>query len=111
LKPRRSRDAAPRAVPAFLAPALGAGEPGAAVPCFVCPVHLLSEAEGGYSVIAPTLPGCASQGETEEEALANIIEALEGLLESYREDGAPVPWQAPGRRPRGAALRTVVVHA
>jgi predicted RNase H-like HicB family nuclease len=37
--------------------------------------------EGGYTVYVPSLPGCVSEGETEEEALANIKEAIELYLE------------------------------
>ncbi len=40
------------------------------------------ELEGGYSVWVPELAGCASQGETVEEALANIKEAIELYLEN-----------------------------
>jgi predicted RNase H-like HicB family nuclease len=39
------------------------------------------ETDGGYSVWVPDLPGCASQGETLEEALENIKEAIELYLE------------------------------
>jgi predicted RNase H-like HicB family nuclease len=39
------------------------------------------ETDGGFSVWAPDLPGCASQGETLEEALENIKEAIELYLE------------------------------
>ena len=39
------------------------------------------ENEGGFSVWVPDLPGCASQGETLEEALENIKEAIELYLE------------------------------
>lgn len=39
------------------------------------------EKEGGYSVWVPSLPGCVSQGETFEEALKNIKEAIELYLE------------------------------
>lgn len=39
------------------------------------------EKEGGYSAWVPTLPGCASQGETFEEAIENIKEAMELYLE------------------------------
>jgi predicted RNase H-like HicB family nuclease len=37
--------------------------------------------EGGYTVYVPTLPGCISEGDTLEEALANIREAIELYLE------------------------------
>jgi len=39
----------------------------------------------------PTLPGCVSQGETTEEAMANIREAIELYLESFKERGIPLP--------------------
>ena len=39
------------------------------------------EKDGGYSVWVPTLPGCASQGDTFELALTNIKEAIEFYLE------------------------------
>ena len=37
--------------------------------------------EGGYTVLVPALPGCLSEGETREEALANIEEAIVLYLE------------------------------
>ena len=37
---------------------------------------VLQHSEEGYNVSCPGLPGCVSQGETEEEALANIREAI-----------------------------------
>lgn len=37
--------------------------------------------EGGYTVYVPALPGCTSEGETREEALKNIKEAIELYLE------------------------------
>jgi len=37
--------------------------------------------EGGFTVYAPSLPGCISEGETEDEALASIKEAIELYLE------------------------------
>ena len=37
--------------------------------------------DGGYNVSCPALPGCHSQGETQEEAIENIREAIVGCLE------------------------------
>ena len=37
--------------------------------------------DGGFTIYAPSLPGCISEGETEEEALTNIREAIELYLE------------------------------
>ena len=42
--------------------------------------------EGGFTVSVPSLPGCLSEGETMEEALANIREAIEGYLEAFPEE-------------------------
>ena len=42
--------------------------------------------EGGYTVFAPALPGCVSEGDTREEALANIREAIELYLEPVPND-------------------------
>jgi len=39
--------------------------------------------EGGYTAIVPSLPGCLSEGETREEALKNIREAIELYLEPF----------------------------
>lgn len=44
------------------------------------------ETEGGFSAWVPDLPGCASQGETLEEALENIREAIELYLQDVKED-------------------------
>jgi predicted RNase H-like HicB family nuclease len=46
---------------------------------------------GGYVVSCPSLPGCHSQGETIDEALENIREAIELYIEVLVEDGLPVP--------------------
>lgn len=42
--------------------------------------------EGGYTVTAPSLPGCISEGDTRKEALKNIREAIELYLEPVEDD-------------------------
>jgi len=49
-------------------------------------VVLEAAEEGGFTVYAPSLPGCISEGETEEEALANIKEAIELYLEPLEDE-------------------------
>ncbi len=52
----------------------------------------LSEADGGgFTAIAPELPGCRSDGETPEEALANIYDAIACWIEGAAEMGRAVP--------------------
>lgn len=49
------------------------------------------EAQGGYRVFCPTLPGCHTQSETIEESVEIIREAIELYVESSIEDGLPIP--------------------
>ena len=44
--------------------------------------------EGGYTATVPVLPGCISEGDTREEALANIQEAIQLYLEPIDDDVA-----------------------
>lgn len=47
--------------------------------------------EGGYWLEVPALPGCYSQGESVEEALANVREAIQLYLKTLRERGDSIP--------------------
>jgi len=47
--------------------------------------------EGGYTATVPALPGCVSEGDTYEQALVNIQEAIALYLESLQADGLPIP--------------------
>ncbi len=49
-------------------------------------VYLEPSEDGGYTAIVPSLPGCISEGETKEEALKNIREAIELYLEPVEDD-------------------------
>ncbi|OFW10771.1 MAG: hypothetical protein A3H27_06470 [Acidobacteria bacterium RIFCSPLOWO2_02_FULL_59_13] len=46
---------------------------------------LLQQSEEGFSVSCPGLPGCWSQGSTEQEALENIRDAIREYLEAIAE--------------------------
>jgi len=45
----------------------------------------------GYSIHCPVLPGCVSQGDSREEAMANIREAIEGILALREKHNMPLP--------------------
>ncbi len=47
--------------------------------------------EGGYWVEVPALPGCYSQGESVEEAVSKVREAIEAHLEALRQEGQGIP--------------------
>jgi predicted RNase H-like HicB family nuclease len=55
-------------------------------------VEPLSEEDGGgFVAVVPDLPGCMSDGETPEEALTNVLEAIETWIAQTRLMGRPVP--------------------
>jgi predicted RNase H-like HicB family nuclease len=47
--------------------------------------------DGGYTVYVPSLPGCISEGNTRDEALANIAEAIQLYLEPVEDDLSSAP--------------------
>lgn len=58
---------------------------------FAFPIHLTREDDGGFCVACPSLPGCHSQGDSLEEALANIREAIELTVEDMLAEGESIP--------------------
>lgn len=54
-------------------------------------VVLQQEADGGFVVTVPSLPGCVSQGDTRAEALNNVEEAIEVYIEDMIEAGETIP--------------------
>lgn len=60
-------------------------------------VGLEQEEDGGYVASVPAVPGCVSQGDSRDEALSNIREAIELYVEDCRDAGDPVPTEA-GKR-------------
>lgn len=47
--------------------------------------------QGGYVVSVPALPGCVTQGESFEEAISNIKDAMKGYIEVLKEEGQAIP--------------------
>jgi predicted RNase H-like HicB family nuclease len=50
-----------------------------------------AEPDGGYHASCPSLPGCRSQGDTLDQAIANLREAITVYLESLQAHGEPIP--------------------
>ena len=59
---------------------------------YPCHVSLVREDDGQISAFVLNLPGAASCGDTESEALENVKESVRGLIEVYQEHGDPIPW-------------------
>ena len=57
-------------------------------------VVLEQEPDGGFVATVPVLPGCVSQGDTREEALQNIREAIDLYIEDCAASGNPIPTEA-----------------
>ena len=57
-------------------------------------VILERDPDGGYVATVPALPGCVSQGDSRDEALANIKEAIDLYIEDCRDAGDPIPTEA-----------------
>ena len=67
-------------------------------------VILEREEDGGYHASCPALKGCHTQGDTLDEAVANVREAIEVYLESLKARGEPIPAE-------DILIKTIGVHA
>jgi predicted RNase H-like HicB family nuclease len=54
-------------------------------------VLMMKNEDGGFTVTVPSLPGCITEGDTWEEALKNIEEAIQGFLEALAITNNPIP--------------------
>ena len=54
-------------------------------------VVLEKDEDGVYVATVPALPGCISDGQTVEEAMSNIKEAIRGFIEDMKADGETIP--------------------
>lgn len=58
------------------------------------PLILTPQPEGGFTVTSPPLPELVTEGESAEEALDNVIDALAAVVEVYQDLGRPLPRDA-----------------
>ena len=50
--------------------------------------------EGGYVAFVPALPGCVTQGESFEEAVSMVKDAIEGYLSVLKDEGETIPQES-----------------
>lgn len=55
------------------------------------PLVLEQQPEGGYTVTSPLLPELVTEGDSVDEALANVKDALAAVIEAYHDLGRPLP--------------------
>ncbi len=55
------------------------------------PLVLSPQPEGGYTVTSPVLPELVTEGDSVDEALANVRDALAAVVELYEDLGRPLP--------------------
>jgi len=58
------------------------------------PLVLTPQPEGGYTVTSPLLPELITEGDSIEEALANVKDALAAVIETYQDLGRELPQNA-----------------
>ena len=52
---------------------------------------LLAEEGGGWLPEVPDLPGCISDGDTPQQAVENVMDAIACWIDAAKEDGRPIP--------------------
>jgi antitoxin HicB len=58
---------------------------------FKVPLILTPQPEGGYTVTSPVLPELVTEGDTLEQAIGNVQDALEAVIETYEDLKRPFP--------------------
>ena len=79
---------------------------------YPCHVSLVREDDGQVSAFVLNLPGAASCGDTESEALENVKESVRGLIQVYQEHSDPIPWKDYRSEdiPKGATTQWILVN-
>ena len=68
-------------------------------------IHIEPAEEGGFVVTVPALPGCVTQGETYQEAIANAHEVIEGFVEALTLAGQNIPIEPDPKPPMDAVVQ------
>ncbi len=58
---------------------------------FKVPLVLTAQPDGGYTVTSPVLPELVTEGDTLDEAVRNVQDALAAAIETYEDLGKPLP--------------------
>ena len=58
---------------------------------FKVPLVLTAQPEGGYTITSPVLPELVTEGDTLEEAVHNVQDALAAVIETYEDLGKQLP--------------------
>lgn len=62
---------------------------------YIYPIEVEQEEDGRWSAVVPSLPGCATWGRTQQEAVNALQEAIAAYVETLRELGRPIPQPPP----------------
>src|SRR5437588_3529977 len=62
-------------------------------PAYRFHILLTQDEADSFSAVVLNLPGAGSCGSTEEEAMANVKEAIRGVLGAYKASGQDIPWR------------------
>jgi len=75
------------------------------------PLVLTPQPEGGYTVTSPLLPELVTEGDSVDEALVNVKDALAAVIEAYQDVGRPLPQNAQIQDAGGPVWLETVVTA
>lgn len=62
---------------------------------YIYPIEVIQEEDGRWSAVVPSLPGCATWGHSQHEAVKALQDAIEAYIATLREMGRPVPQPPP----------------
>jgi len=75
------------------------------MPRYTYTIHIEPAEEGGFVVTVPALPGCVTEADSDEQAIANAHEAIEGFIEALVLAGQPIPIEPAPTHPVDALVQ------